>query len=89
MAIGEHRFAVILPVGDGPLFQAQLAALQRRVDSWARSWLPSIFLHGAIADDFDDWMDWGTDKIAEVLLYRCFAGLSEGPLPADRAHLTR
>eukprot|EP00959_Pyramimonas_sp_CCMP1952_P069941 1460241-Pyramimonas_sp.AAC.1 len=60
-----------------------LNALVRRAASWARNWIPSVFLQDAGRSDFDDWMEWCSNKVAIILDFKIFLGVFPAP-QADR-----
>eukprot|EP00959_Pyramimonas_sp_CCMP1952_P404558 8478777-Pyramimonas_sp.AAC.1 len=62
-----------------------LTALLRRTASWARNWIPSVFIRGIARSEFDDWMEWCPNQVALVLDFRIFQGVF--PVPqADRRY---
>eukprot|EP00959_Pyramimonas_sp_CCMP1952_P291998 6106968-Pyramimonas_sp.AAC.1 len=55
----------------------QFAAL---LESWARNWVPSLFLEPSGCSGFDDWMQWGTEFSSRVFQYWAFCGLFANPV---------
>eukprot|EP00959_Pyramimonas_sp_CCMP1952_P454249 9469595-Pyramimonas_sp.AAC.2 len=59
------------PAGVGPIMLRRLARFAVLLESWARSWAPSLFSKPIACSDFDDWMDWGTEFTSRV--FQCWA----------------
>eukprot|EP00959_Pyramimonas_sp_CCMP1952_P066920 1397372-Pyramimonas_sp.AAC.1 len=56
-------------------------ALVDRVAAWAKQWVPSIVIVST-GSDFQQWMDWCVEYVADVLRYDRFRDLLRCPVGA-------